>query len=391
MPVPVMYTLASVRARLPRSVATIAVIALLVVALTLVLTLMESVRKTLQSSAHPLNLVVLMKGADSDGSSQIRLEAYQAVRFFEGIVRDADDVPLASPQLVAQPFVETVDGGRENVLVRGVDAQALKVHPKVKIVEGRMLGTGAREVVVGSQVARRYEGAAVGQTMKFGRGTWTVVGVMDSDGASFDTEIWSDVRDLGSDSRQALPFSGIRIRAENEAALSRLAERVRADSRFTLTAVRETEYYAKQSETADVLYVIVGIVGLLAGFGACFGAANAMYASVHARRREIGTLRALGFPRWSILLLLQAEAVALALVGFLVGVAVFVALATALSSLGSGLAYTTDFSTQVVDFAVEPAALWLPLWVAVAVGTFGGLAPSIRAVRQRTTDVLREA
>jgi hypothetical protein len=41
-----------------------------------------------------------------------------------------DGRPLVSPEIVNQPFIRTRDGGRENVLVRGIEPAAFEVHPK---------------------------------------------------------------------------------------------------------------------------------------------------------------------------------------------------------------------------------------------------------------------
>ena len=55
------------------------------------------------------------------------------------------------------------------------------------------------------------------------------------------------------------------------------------------------------------------------GVGAVFGAMNTMYAIVSQRTREIGTLRALGFSRFSILVSFVLESVLLALIGGALG------------------------------------------------------------------------
>ena len=274
---------------------TASVIALVVVACTLFLGLISSLRRTLVSSGDPLNLVVMRKGSDNDGSSQLTLEAYQAIRYFDGIARDAEDQPLVSPELVVQPFFRTRDGGRENVLVRGVEPMALQVHARCKIAEGRMFAPSAGEAVVGKGVMGRYEGAQLGDELQFGHGRWKVVGVLESGGSSFESEVWVDVRELANDAKRTLPFSGIRVTAASPEAMAALERRIDDDPRYAIEAQSESEYYAKQAESANALYVLVIGIAVLAGIGAGFGAANTMYAAVQARTAEIGTLRALGF------------------------------------------------------------------------------------------------
>jgi hypothetical protein len=161
----------------------VAVIALVVVATTLFLGLITSLRRTLVSTGDARNMIVMRKGSTNDGASQLSLQALQDIRFFDGIARNASDEPLLSPELVVQPFFWRKDGGRENVLVRGVDPPiALAVHEDVKLVSGRMFEPSSGEAVVGSGVAGRYRGAQLGEELEFGRGHWKVVGVFDSGG-----------------------------------------------------------------------------------------------------------------------------------------------------------------------------------------------------------------
>lgn len=392
MSLPLSYSLRNVRARPTRSIMTAGVIALVVVASTLFLGLISSLKRTMAVSGDPLNLVVMRKGSDNDGSSQITLEAYQAIRFFDGIARDASDQPLASPELVVQPFLRTKDGGRENVLARGVEPVALQVHDKVRIVEGRMLNPSSGEAIVGRGVAGRYAGAELGSELEFGRGRWKVVGVFDADGSSFESEVWVDVRELANDAKRPFPYSGVRLRAASEADLPRLERRIDDDPRYALDAQLETEYYAKQSESANSLYVLVIGIAVLAGVGAGFGAANTMYAAVQARTAEIGTLRALGFSRRSILVAFQIEAVVLSLLGFALGAFFAWALSLLLDWLLGGIAFGADtFTTNVVTLRVSPGDLVGALGLALLVGILGGLGPAWRAARLKPIEALRKA
>jgi len=389
---PLSYSVRNVVARPTRSLMTALVVALVVVACTLLLGLISSLKHTLVSTGHPLNLVVMRKGSDNDGSSQITLEAFQSIRFQDGIARDAEERPLVSPELVVQPFFRTRDGGRENVLVRGVEAAALGVHDDVRIVEGRMLRPSAGEAVVGRGALGRYADATVGSELEFGRGRWKVVGVMESGGSSFESEVWVDARELANDARRPFPYSGVRLRAASAADLERLERRIDADPRFAIEAVPEPEYYRKQASSANTLYVIVIGIAVLAGLGAGFGAANTMYAAVQSRTAEIGTLRALGFSRGAILAAFEVEAVALSLLGFALGAALSWLLSVALSRWLGGIAFgASTFTTNVVTLRLSLADLGGALLLALAVGVGGGLGPAWRAARLRPIEALRRA
>ena len=389
---PLSYSVRNVVARPTRSLMTTLVIALVVVACTLLLGLISSLKRTLVSTGHPLNLVIMRKGSDNDGSSQITLEAFQSLRFLDGIAHDPEGRPLVSPELVVQPVFRTRDGGRENVMVRGVEAMALGVHDDVRIVEGRMLRPSSGEAVVGRGALGRYADAGVGSELEFGRGRWKVVGILESGGSSFESEVWVDARELANDARRPFPYSGVRLRAVSAEAARNLKARIDADPRYAIEALEETEYYRKQASSANTLYVLVIGIAVLAGLGAGFGAANTMYAAVQARTTEIGTLRALGFSRGAILGAFEAEAIALSLLGFLLGAVLSVGLAWLLSRWLGGIAFgAATFTTNVVTLRVGLADLGGALLLALAVGIGGGLGPAWRAARLRPIEALRRA
>lgn len=392
MSLPPSYAIRNVTARPTRSLMTAGVIALVVVACTLFLGLISSLRRTLVSSGEPLNLVVMRKGSDNDGSSQLTLEAYQAIKYLDGVARDADDQPLVSPELVVQPFFRTRGGGRENVLVRGVEPVALQVHREVRIGEGRMFNPSSGEAVVGKGVMGRYEGAQLGDELQFGRGRWKVVGVLESGGSSFESEVWVDVRELANDAKRPFPYSGIRVTAASPEAMAALERRIDDDPRYAIEAQSESAYYAKQAESANALYILVIGIAVLAGVGAGFGAANTMYAAVQARTAEIGTLRALGFGRGAILLSFQLEAIVLALLGFGIGAAVAVLLTKVIALLVGGVAFgARTFTTNVVTLSVAAGDLVAALVLAILIGLAGGLGPAWRAARLRPIEALRKA
>jgi ABC-type antimicrobial peptide transport system permease subunit len=255
-----------------------------------------------------------------------------------------------------------------------------------------MIRPSTHEAIVGRGVADRYLGTTLGGELEFGRRRWKVVGIFDAEGSSFESEVWVDVRELANDAKRPLPFSGIRLTAQTTSDMQRLERRIDADPRYAIDAQPEIEYYASQSESADSLYVLVAAIALLAGIGAGFGAANTMYAAVQARTAEIGTLRALGFSRGSILLAFEIEAIALALLGFLLGAVCAGGLSIVLRWALGGIAFgAATFTTNVVSLDLAASDLLGALVLALVVGIGGGLGPAWRAARLRPIEALRRA
>jgi putative ABC transport system permease protein len=226
--------------------------------------------------------------------------------------------------------------------------------------------------------------------LRFGRGVWRVVGVFDAAGSSYESEVWVDARELARDAKRPFPYSGVRIRAASAAELDLLRKRIDDDTRYALEASREVDYYAKQSESSNSLYILVIGIAALAGVGAGFGAANTMYAAVQTRTAEIGTLRALGFSRAAIVIAFEIEAVALAFCGFLLGTGLAILLAMALRELLGGVGFgASTFTTNVITLRVGRFDVVASLILALVIGVASGVGPAWRAARMRPIEALR--
>jgi putative ABC transport system permease protein len=193
-----------------------------------------------------------------------------------------------SPEVVVIASFPLKGRGTEgNAQVRGVSPKALAVRPTVKIVAGRVFQPGLTELLVGRNVAASYVGLELGKTVRFGGGTWTVVGVFDSGGTAYDSELWCDFSVLRQVyQRPQNMFQSATARLSSPDALTPFKDALTADPRVTVQIDREIDYYSKQSRQLTTLITVLGtIVAVVMGIGAVFGALNTMYSAIAERAR----------------------------------------------------------------------------------------------------------
>jgi ABC-type lipoprotein release transport system permease subunit len=278
-------------------------------------------------------------------------------------------------------------GQVSNLSVRGVGRAALAVRPQVHIAEGRMFRPGSSEIVIGKALAGRFEGVALGSSIRFAQRDWQVVGRFDAGGSGFDSEIWGDATQLMQAFRRDA-FSSVVVRLTDRSLFSQLKARLEADPRLTIDAKRERIFYEEQSRLLSGFIRIIGVaLSAMFSLGAVFGATITMYAAVASRQKEIGALRALGFRRASILWAFLAEAMFLGISGWVVGLA--------LASLTMLVRVTTlnwaSLSELAFSFVLTPSIALQSLLFALAMGFLGGFLPAVRAARLKIVDALRAA
>jgi ABC-type antimicrobial peptide transport system permease subunit len=261
----------------------------------------------------------------------------------------------------------------------------MRLRPQVTLIAGRPWQPGSSEVIVGRAAAARFQGAGLGETIRFALRDWTVVGVFDGGGTGFDSEIWVDADQMMQAFRRTI-FSSVLARVPDEQAFNALKSRLEGDPRLTVDVTRESSYYAAQSEIlANFIRVLGLLVTAIFSVGAVIGAMITMYAAVANRTPEVGALRALGFSRRAIWTAFVAEALALSLLGGVMGLGA----AWLLQFVQISAVNFATFTEIAFGFSLSPAIVLQSLVFAASMGFVGGVLPAIRAGRLRIVDALR--
>jgi putative ABC transport system permease protein len=387
MALPLSYNVRNLRQRWQVTLLAILGISLVVAVVIVLLAMLAGFRTALRSTGLAGNAMVVQRGSQGELTSWVSLAHRNLIVVDDRVARGEDGQPLASPEIVVVANLPRAsDGQVTNVTLRGVTPRAFSVRGGIEIASGRNFTPGLFEIIVGERIAGRVRGVLVGKSVRIQRQDWQVVGIFRSQGSGFESEFWGDIDVMGPAFLRTGGSSSLVVRLKDEGTVADLDRTIRADPQMQLQAIDERKYYADQAgPISAVLIGLTAFVAIIMGIGAVFGAMNTMYAIVASRTREIGTLRALGFSRRSILLSFVLESVFLALLGGLVGIAL------ALPANKLGAATGIGFAELAFAFKVTPSAMGIGLAFAGAMGLAGGLLPALRAARLPITRALREA
>jgi putative ABC transport system permease protein len=374
--------------RLGSAAAAVFGIAGVVAVLVGVLSIGQGFRRTMTIAGSPDTVFVLRTGADSEMSSILSREEALVIAEAPGVARK-NGKALVSPELfVIVNLPKRSTGTDANVPMRGIEQTAFDVRDELKIVEGRKFQPGRNEVIVGRAAQLEFSGLDLGSDLVFGQNRWKVVGIFEADGSISESEIWADAAVLAPAYHRGSSYQNAVVRLASPGNFNTFKDALTADPRVSLKIVRETEYYAEQSQTlVKIVNFLAGIITTLMGLGAIFGALNTMYTAVAARSREIATLEAIGYGGAPIVVSVLIESIVLSVIGGAVG------------ALGAWLAFDgfraatlnwQTFSQVAFAFDVNGPLLVRGIVSAVVIGVIGGLFPAIRAARLPVAVALRE-
>ena len=388
MAVPLGYIARNLVARRLTTTLTAAGMALVVYVFATVLMLSAGLQRTLVATGQDDNVVVIRRSSQTEVQSGIARSQAAIVESLPQVATGADGQPLVSKEpVVLINLPKRASGKPANVVIRGVTPAGLVLRPQVRIVEGRMFRPGTAEVIAGRSIADGFQGAGLGETLRFASRDWQVVGVFDAGRTAFDSEIWGDAEQMLQAFRRN-GYSSMLFKLTDPARFDEVKAAIENDPRLTLEAKREKRFYAEQSEALSRFISYLGTsISIIFSIGAVIGAAITMYASVASRTAEIGTLRALGFSRAAILVAFLGEALLLGLIGGVAGVIA----ASAMQALSISTTNFQTFAEIAFSFTLTPGIVAASLVFALAMGFIGGFLPAARAARMKIVDALRAA
>jgi putative ABC transport system permease protein len=385
--IPLKYNIRNLRVRWKTTLMTALGTGLVVWSSCILFGLVEGLEHSLKVSGDPLDLIVMRKGSVTETTSGFETSKADELLVLPGILHDEKGQPVAAKELLNIPIAKRKNGTTTNIIVRGVEPASRVLRPEFTIVAGRDFVPGRGECIVSRKMSARFAGAQVGGTLNFGpKETYNVVGVFTAGGSAAESEIWADLKDVEKNTGRDGSVSCVQIRAAGVTERGDLMKMINDNPRFKLDAMPEAKYFQTQSSSGIFMKGAGTLIAVLLTFGAMFAAANTMFAAVSARTREIGTMRALGFSQFDILISFMGESLLLCSIGGAIGLLAMLPL--------NVLTYeTSDFNSWAsvtVSFRFGPLVIAVALLMTFVMGIFGGMLPAVRAVKLDVISALRE-
>jgi len=332
-------------------------------------------------TARPDVVDVISRGATSTAQSVLTRDTLAVIENAPGVKRAPDGRPYVAASTLVSVDVMKKNGKRGNVYLVGFTPGAALVQSNVKVIEGRQYRPAVHEVTVSDPIRRMYKGMNIGDHLVLLGTEWTIVGVFAGNDSIGDSVLRADA-DTVMSAFSRNTYQSASVQLESPAALQTLKDALTSNPAIAVevrTAAQSMQ--ANFGQLNSLLDFVAYFVGTVMGSGAVFGALNSLYASVDARRREIATLRAIGFNSGPIIVSVLLEGMVLALPGAFIGA--FVAWVVFNGNV-------VDVAGLIFKLTVTPHLLAISIFWALAIGLIGGSLPALRAARLPVATALRE-
>ena len=341
----------------------------------------EGARRQAMGAVRADHLILLSVGAQAPMQSSIPKDVAALIGDLPGIKRNAQGKPIVVAQMMVYVQARDRASGRKiGFAVFGVGPGITDYSPEFHLTSGRLFKPGLRELIASNVCAMRYADFARGDRRRMRGGDWQIVGNFDIGHTGGNCIVFADAAVvLSTFSRDN--YNQINVRLESPERATELSSSIAANPALHVAAKSEAELTEEGTKQLNAILAFVAyFVGSIMAVAATLGAANSLYAVVDGRRRELATLRALGFRSFPIIASMMTEAMLLSLPGALLGVGLAWLLFNGLTASPFGLSFQLAVTAPIAAVGI--------CW-ALVMGLVGGVLPALRAARVPVTAALR--
>ena len=336
-------------------------------------------RRQEMGDVRPDRVILSTTGARAEQSNITREEA-AAILGLPGIRKGSEGEPIVIfESAVPIEGRRRVTGARIFFPLIGINQNVLQYYPELRITGGRSFKPGLHELIASNPCVRQFTGFDLGDRRAIHGADWTLVGHFDQ-GQGQQCVVYADVDSIMSAFTRNT-YSSAAVMLQSAADFDAFRDAVRANPTLHLDVQRERDVVEEGFKQLNAILNFTSyFVGAIMAIGATLGAVNSLYAIVDSRRRELATLRAIGFGSGAVVVSILVESLLWALPGALLGCALAWILFNGLAASPFGYSF---------QLAVTPSLAAIGLVWALTMGLLGGLLPAVRAARVSVTTALR--
>ncbi|MFZ4587225.1 MAG: ABC transporter permease [Candidatus Methylopumilus universalis] len=360
----------------------------------------QSIKRSIDSMGS--NLFVILSGSSSTSGSRSGSGNSSALNINDAnAVGDLEDIAAIAPISTGNAQI-IFSGNNWNTSIIGTSPTYFSIRgwnvDSGELFSDADIRSANRVALIGKTVAENLFGDdidPVGKTIRIKKSPFTILGVLESKGQSFDgrdqddtiivpittaqrklfgNQIPGSVRMIMAQAKSE-KYMGVAEDAINDLIRQRHNIRENAESDFSvrnLTAMAKTA-----SETAKTMSMLLGAIASISLLVGGIGIMNIMLVSVTERTREIGIRMAIGAREKDILLQFLLEACVISIVGCVIGVAL---------GLGGALLVKKMVGAEIL---ISMQSIILAFSVAASVGVFFGYYPASKAAKLHPIEALR--
>jgi putative ABC transport system permease protein len=360
----------------------------------------QSIKRSIDSMGS--NLFVILSGSSSTSGSRSGSGNSSALNINDAnAVGDLEDIAAIAPISTGSAQI-IFSGNNWNTSIIGTSPTYFSIRgwnvDSGELFSDADIRSANRVALIGKTVAENLFGDdidPIGKTIRIKKSPFTILGVLESKGQSFDgrdqddtiivpittaqrklfgNQIPGSVRMIMAQAKSE-KYMGVAEDAINDLIRQRHNIRENAESDFSvrnLTAMAKTA-----SDTAKTMSMLLGAIASISLLVGGIGIMNIMLVSVTERTREIGIRMAIGAREKDILLQFLLEACVISIVGCVIGVAL---------GLGGALLVKKMVGAEIL---ISMQSIVLAFSVAASVGVFFGYYPASKAAKLHPIEALR--
>jgi putative ABC transport system permease protein len=338
-------------------------------------------RREAMGNVRPDRASVLSIDAQGPGQSDLPKDLATLIGDLPGIRRNVSGQPIAVPQTLVYVQARRQDSGNlVGFPMTGAGAGLTDYAPELHLTAGRMFRPGLLELIASNNCAHQYQHFGVGDRQLIQGVEWHVVGNFDLGRSNGSCDVYADVNTVLSAFRRS-SYNEVNVMLRSPAAFDELVDAIKGNPLLHVKVEHEAQLAEDDVQQVNgILNFVSYFVGAILAVAATIGAANTLYAIVDSRRRELATLRAIGFGEAPVIAATLSEAIILAIPGALIGAGLAWLFFNGLTASPLGFSF---------HLAVTPYLAAVGIGWALGIGVTSGLLPAVRAARVPVTAALR--